>query len=80
MNAVLAEDTDTPYHRAVKDFAAGRYAEALEKYQAILKDGTAWCYPDPRGSGKSILKKGWLSRPHVNNKNEMFPGDLWQKC
>ncbi|MEQ9446702.1 MAG: transglycosylase SLT domain-containing protein [Rhodospirillaceae bacterium] len=38
MNAVLAEDTDTPYHRAVKDFAAGRYPEALKKYQAILKD------------------------------------------
>lgn len=38
MNAVLAEDTDTPYHRAVKDFAAGRYQASLEKYQAVLKD------------------------------------------
>lgn len=38
MNAVLAEDTDTPYHRAVKDFAAGRYEDALKKYQAVLKD------------------------------------------
>jgi len=36
MNAVLAEDTDTPYHRAVRDFAAGRYTEALDKYQAIV--------------------------------------------
>ncbi|NKB44850.1 MAG: tetratricopeptide repeat protein [Alphaproteobacteria bacterium] len=38
MNAVLAEDTDTPYHRAVKDFAAGRYEASLKKYQEILKD------------------------------------------
>lgn len=38
MNAVLAEDTDTPYHRAVKDFAAGRYEASLKKYQAVLKD------------------------------------------
>lgn len=36
MNAVLTEDTDTPYHRAIKDFAAKRYAEALDKYQAII--------------------------------------------
>ncbi|MGE4062451.1 MAG: tetratricopeptide repeat protein [Rhodospirillaceae bacterium] len=36
MNAVLAEDTDTPYHRAIRDFAAGRFAEALDKYQAIV--------------------------------------------
>lgn len=36
MNAVLAENTDTPYHRAVRDFAAGRYADALDKYQAIV--------------------------------------------
>lgn len=36
MNAVLAEDTDTPYHRAIKDFAAARYTEALDKYQAIV--------------------------------------------
>ncbi len=36
MNAALAEDTDTPYHRAIKDYAAGRYAEALDKYQAIV--------------------------------------------
>lgn len=35
MNAVLAEDTDTPYHRAIRDFAAGRYSEALDKYEAI---------------------------------------------
>ena len=38
MNAVLAEDTDTPYHRAIKDFAAGRYEQALAKYQGVLKE------------------------------------------
>jgi tetratricopeptide (TPR) repeat protein len=36
LNAVLAENTDTPYHRAVKDFAAGRFSDALDKYQAIV--------------------------------------------
>ncbi len=36
MNAVLAEDTDTPYHRALKDYASGRFADALDKYQAIV--------------------------------------------
>ncbi len=36
MNAVLAENTDTPYHRALKDYAAGRFADALDKYQAIV--------------------------------------------
>ncbi len=36
MNAVLAENTDTPYHRAIKDFAAERYSDALDKYQAIV--------------------------------------------
>lgn len=38
MNAVLAEDTDTPYHRAIKDFAAGRYTAALNEYNSVLKD------------------------------------------
>lgn len=38
MDAVLAEDTDTPYHRAVKHFAAGRYSKALEEYRAVLKE------------------------------------------
>jgi tetratricopeptide (TPR) repeat protein len=38
MNAVLAENTDTPYHLAIKDFAAGRYSAALEKYEGVLKD------------------------------------------
>lgn len=36
MNAVLAENTDTPYHRAIRDFAAGRYSAALAKYQEIV--------------------------------------------
>jgi Flp pilus assembly protein TadD len=36
MNAVLAEDTDTPYHRAVRDFAAGRFVDAIDKYRAIV--------------------------------------------
>ena len=36
MNAVLAENTDTPYHRAIRDYAAGRFADALDKYQAIV--------------------------------------------
>jgi tetratricopeptide (TPR) repeat protein len=40
MNAVLAENTDTPYHRAIRDFAAGRYTEALDRYQSIV-DGNA---------------------------------------
>lgn len=38
MNAVLSEDTDTPYHRAIRDFAAGRFTEALDKYQAIVDE------------------------------------------
>lgn len=38
MNAVLAEDTDTPYHRAVKHFAAGRYTEALTEYRDVLRE------------------------------------------
>lgn len=36
LSAVAAEDTDTPYHRAVRDFAAGRYAQALDKYQGLV--------------------------------------------
>jgi len=36
MDTVLAEDTDTPYHRAIRDFAAGRFAAALDKYEAIV--------------------------------------------
>jgi tetratricopeptide (TPR) repeat protein len=36
MNAVLAENTDTPYHRAVRDYVEGRFVEALDKYQAII--------------------------------------------
>lgn len=53
MNAVLAENTDTPYHRAIRDFAAGKYTDALDKYQGIVdsnsKDrigllGVAMCY------------------------------------
>ena len=36
MNAVLAENTDTPYHRAVRDYANGQYTQALDKYQGIV--------------------------------------------
>lgn len=36
MDAVLAENTDTAYHRALKDYAAGRFPDALDKYQAIV--------------------------------------------
>ena len=36
MNAVLAENTDTPYHRAIRDYTAGRFADALDKYQGIV--------------------------------------------
>jgi tetratricopeptide (TPR) repeat protein len=37
MDAVLAEQTDTPYHHAMSDFAAGKYADALAKYREILQ-------------------------------------------
>jgi tetratricopeptide (TPR) repeat protein len=37
MDAVLAEQTDTPYHHAMNDFAAGDYTAAFAKYQDILK-------------------------------------------
>jgi len=36
MDAVAAEDTDTPYHLAIRDFVGGRYTEALDKYQSIV--------------------------------------------
>jgi tetratricopeptide (TPR) repeat protein len=36
LSAVAAENTDTPYHRALRDFAAGKYTEALDKYQGIV--------------------------------------------
>jgi tetratricopeptide (TPR) repeat protein len=36
LNAVLAENTDTPYHRAIRDYTAGRFVDALDKYQAII--------------------------------------------
>jgi len=36
LSAVAAENTDTPYHRALRDYAAGKYTEALDKYQGIL--------------------------------------------
>lgn len=36
MDAVLAENTNTPYHHALNAFVAGEYADALEKYQAIV--------------------------------------------
>ncbi len=36
LSAVAAENTDTPYHRALRDFAAGQYTDALDKYQGII--------------------------------------------
>lgn len=36
LSAVAAENTDTPYHHAVRDFAAGRYSQALDKYQGLV--------------------------------------------
>jgi len=36
LSVVAAENTDTPYHRALRDFAAGKYTEALDKYQALV--------------------------------------------
>jgi tetratricopeptide (TPR) repeat protein len=36
MDAVLAENTNTPYHHALNSFAAAQYADALEKYRAIV--------------------------------------------
>lgn len=41
LSAVAAEDTDTPYHRALRDYAAGRYSEALDKYQGIVDKAPA---------------------------------------
>lgn len=37
MDAVLAENTNTPYHHALNSFAAGEYTDALEKYRAIVE-------------------------------------------
>lgn len=37
MDAVLAENTDTPYHHALNAFVAGEYADALEKYRALVE-------------------------------------------
>lgn len=36
MNAVMAENTDTPYHRALRDFVDAKYSAALDKYQDIV--------------------------------------------
>ncbi|MDX2225059.1 MAG: transglycosylase SLT domain-containing protein [Rhodospirillaceae bacterium] len=36
LSVVAAEEVDTPYHRAVRDFAAGRFADALDKYQGLV--------------------------------------------
>ena len=38
MDAVAAENTDTAYHRALRDYVAGRYAEALQKYESIVDE------------------------------------------
>jgi tetratricopeptide (TPR) repeat protein len=36
LSSVAAENTDTPYHRALRDYAAGQYTEALDKYQGLI--------------------------------------------
>ena len=36
LSAVAAENTDTPYHRAVRDYVAGKFTDALDKYQGLL--------------------------------------------
>jgi tetratricopeptide (TPR) repeat protein len=40
LSAVAAENTDTPYHRALRDFAAGKYTDALDKYQGLVDSNT----------------------------------------
>lgn len=41
LSVVAAEEVDTPYHRAVRDFAAGRFGDALDKYQGLLDKSPA---------------------------------------
>jgi len=36
LDAVMAENTDTIYHRAVRAFVEGRYGDALSRYQDVL--------------------------------------------
>jgi tetratricopeptide (TPR) repeat protein len=37
-DTVMSENTDTPYHHALRDFAEGHFAQALSKYQAIVDE------------------------------------------
>jgi tetratricopeptide (TPR) repeat protein len=36
MDSVTAENTDTPYHRALRSYAGGQFANALQQYQSIV--------------------------------------------
>ena len=36
MDAVLAENTDTIYHRAIRAYVEGHYADALDRYEEIV--------------------------------------------
>lgn len=78
MNAVLAEDTDTPYHRAIKDFVAQRYAEALDKYQAIVDSnpgdkigllGVAMSYEELGRDVEAMQAYGRYLAAEPNNQN-----------
>lgn len=37
LEAVMAENTDTVYHRAIRSFVDGHYADALDRYESILE-------------------------------------------
>ncbi len=78
MNAVLAEDTDTPYHRAIKDFVAKRYPEALDKYQAIVDGnptdkigllGVAMSYEELGRDVEAMQAYGRYLAAEPNNQN-----------
>jgi tetratricopeptide (TPR) repeat protein len=36
MDTVMAENTDTPYHKALRAFVAGDYAQAVQQYESIV--------------------------------------------
>jgi hypothetical protein len=62
MDQVMAENTDTPYHQALRDFVAGRYAQALDKYQGIVDV--------PTDGGLAVLRP--LSRGGTRQRERGF--------